>query len=361
MNTIAELVLGIGRKYEGLPLDDLTAAESLREDLAAADIAGLSLPEEYGGSGTLAELCQAIEAVGLTGMTAPGLLLSTGVVGRILAEHGTAVQKAALLPGIATGEVRFCFALTEAESGSNPMRMRTTAVREGDDWIIRGEKTYISAVDHATHMLLVTRAADALTLFVVELPAERVTKTPVTVYVPVAERQWTLHFDDLRLPATAVIGEPGQGGKALFTGLNAERLAVAAQSIGLGRWCLAKAVEHARSREVFGVPIGAHQAVQHPLADAHIALESAAAVLWRAAGERDDRGTACTIAKIAACDAGLQAADAALQTFGGSGYTDETQVYQRFAFLRLAKSIPVTRELALNHVATAALGLPRSY
>jgi alkylation response protein AidB-like acyl-CoA dehydrogenase len=244
--------------------------------------------------------------------------------------------------------------------------MRTTARREGSGYRINGEKTYISALESSDAMLLVAQTPDdgGLGVFALELPRPEITMTRVGVEVPIFEQQWTLHFDDLVLPEEARIGAPGEGLRVLFDGLNPERLTVAAQAVGLGRWCLERAVEYARERVVFEVPIGTHQAVQHPLAEAHIGIEGAWQLLLSACrryDSGDQAGSESNMAKIAACDAGFRAADVAMQVFGGSGYTDESMMLQRFTYLRLLRSIPVARELALNHVATATLGLPRSY
>jgi alkylation response protein AidB-like acyl-CoA dehydrogenase len=171
-------------------------------------------------------------------------------------------------------------------------------------------------------------------------------------------------FDDVEVGDDALLGEPGRGGRVLFDGLNPERLIVASQAVGTGRWALERAATYARERVVFDVPIGAHQAIQHPLAEALIGIEAAWALTDIAARLYDageQAGLESNMAKIAACDAGLLAADRALQTFGGSGYTDETNMLQRFIYMRLLRSIPVSRELGLNHIATSGLGLPRSY
>ena len=215
-------------------------------------------------------------------------------------------------------------------------------------------------------MIVVARDAESggLTLLVLPTPCENVTATPVHVDAPAFEHQWSVFFDGAIAAADDVLGEPGKGGRVLFDGLNPERLVVASQAVGVGRWSLAKATAYARERVVFDVPIGTHQAVQHPLAESLIGLEGAWGLTEAAARLFDTgepAGLESNMAKIAACDAGLAAADRSLQVFGGSGYTDETMMLQRFTYMRLLRSIPVARELALNHVATNGLGLPRSY
>lgn len=362
-----ELVQRIAARHADAPLRERGAGEEFWTELVASDIAGLSLPERVGGYGTVAELCVAAEAFGKQGLPSAGLIVNTAVVGRLLADVGTEPCHDEWLKGMVAGDVRFCFALTEADSGSNPMRMRTTVRQVDDGWVVSGEKTYISAVDVSTHVAVIARepSSNRLVPVVIDLEDEGVSWTRVNVDVAVPERQWTVHFDDVMVPAGHLVGGLDNGWAGILSGLNSERLVAAAQALGLGRWCMDRALEYARTRTVFGAPIGAHQAVQHPLAEAYIALEGASSLLWRAidafADGSPDLGTACSTAKVAACDAGLRAADAALQTFGGSGFTRETQMFEMFGFLRLLKSIPISRELALNHIASSALALPKSY
>jgi alkylation response protein AidB-like acyl-CoA dehydrogenase len=363
---IADVAHSIGAKYALSRFDDQAASEAQWADLCQVGFPGLSMPEEYGGVGGMFDLCLAMERIAGGGFPAAKMIIGTAVAGSIIARHGTPEQKQRWLPGVASGEVRFCFAMTEPTAGSNAINMTSTARRQDGVWRLRGEKTYISAADVSNAMLVVTQDPEhgGLTLFALALPEPRITMNPISLEVPLFERQFTVFFEDVELTDDAVIGEPGAGGRSLFDGLNPERLVVAAQAVGLGRWCLARATDYARERVVFDVPIGQHQAVQHPLAESLIELEGAALLLWRAARMYDSgaqAGLESNMAKLAGCDAGFRASDRALQTFGGSGYTDESMVFQRFAYLRLLRSIPVARELALNHIATSGLGLPRSY
>lgn len=363
---IAEVAFKLGAKYADRRFDDHEAAAAQWEDLSSIGFAGLSLPEEHGGAGGMVELCIAAERLAAGGYPAGKLVISTAVAGSIIARNGSPEQRERFLPGLAAGTTRFCFGLTEPGAGSNSMNMRSTAKRRDGVWTLRGEKTYISALESSEVMLAVTQDPEhgGLALFAVPLPDDRIMANRVHVELPVFEYQWSLFLDDVEVPDSALIGEPGRGAHALFDGLNPERLVVAAQAVGMGRWCLERALEHARERVVFDVPIGAHQAVQHPLAEALIALETSWLSVLRAARLYDggsQAGLESNIAKVAACDAGLAAADAAVQVFGGSGFTDESMMLQRFLYLRLLRTIPVARELALNHIATAGLRLPRSY
>jgi alkylation response protein AidB-like acyl-CoA dehydrogenase len=362
---IAELAFDLGTKYAGCRFDDHDASMAQWDDLAASGLTGLSIPEEYGGAAGMFELILAAERLSAGGFPAAKLVIATAIAGSVLARRASPEQRQRWLPGIADGTTRFCFALTEPGAGSNVRNLRTTAERTENGWRIRGEKTYISALESSDAMILVAKdvASGGLSVFAFPLPHEGVTWTRVNVEAPAFEYQWSVFFD-CELPDDTIIGAPGEGSKALFEGLNPERLIVAAQGVGIGRWCLERAREYAATRVVFDVPIGTHQAIQHPLAEALIGVEAAWLLLERAcllhdAGEQ--AGLESNMAKIAACDAGLKAADRALQTFGGSGFTDETMILQRFTYMRLLQTIPVARELALNHIATAGLGLPRSY
>ena len=362
---IAELAYALGAKYADRSFDDHSASLGQWDDLARQGLTALSLPERYGGAGGLFELILAAERLAAGGFPAAKLVISTAIAGSIISRHGSEAQQRRWLPGIGSGETRFCFAFTEPGAGSNARNLTTRAVRQGDGWALHGEKTYISALESSDAMIIVARDEEGrLTLFACALPQERIRSVRVNVLAPAFEYQWTVFFDDLILSEEELLGEAGRGSRVLFDGLNPERLIVAAQAIGIGRWCLERAVAYARQRAVFGMPIGAHQAVQHPLAEAWVALEGAWALTAAAARSHDagqDADVAASAAKLAACDAGFMAADRGLQVFGGSGYTDETMMLQRFDYARLLKSIPVARELVLNHIATAGLDLPRSY
>ena len=363
---IGEVGFGIGAAYADRRFDDHEASLSQWRDLSAAGLTGLSLPEEHGGAGGMLELCIASERIAAGGFPAAKLVIATAMAGSMLARHGTEEQRARWLPGIAAGTTRFCFAFTEPEAGSNANNLRTAVAPAPGGLRLSGQKTFISAIESSEAMIVV--AADpeggGLTLVILPLPCEGLTAHPVRMSAPSFEQQWHVFLDDVLVPEDGVLGGPGRGGRVLFDGLNPERLIVGSQAVGVGRWALARAAAYANERVVFDVPIGAHQGVQHPLAEAMIALEGAWLLVQRGARRYDaghPAGLESNVAKIAACDAGLMAADRALQCFGGSGYTEDTMMLQRFTYMRLLRTVPVARELALNHVATAGLGLPRSY
>jgi alkylation response protein AidB-like acyl-CoA dehydrogenase len=361
---IAELAFAIGSTYAERRFDDHAASMAQWDELAESGLTGLGLPEEHGGAGGMLELCLACERLAAGGFPAAKLVIHTAMAGAMIARHGTPEQRERWLPGIVSGRNRFCFAFTEPAAGSNANNLTTTASPTSAGWAVSGEKTYISALESSETMIVVARDRESggLTLLVLPTPCDRVTATKVEVEAPAFEHQWHVFFDGAE--TADVLGEPGKGGRVLFDGLNPERLVVASQAVGVGRWCLDRASAYARERVVFDVPIGAHQAVQHPLAESLVALEGAWALTEAAArlfDEGEQAGLESNMAKVAACDAGLAAADRSLQVFGGSGYTDETMMLQRFTYMRLLRSIPVARELALNHIATSGLDLPRSY
>jgi alkylation response protein AidB-like acyl-CoA dehydrogenase len=363
----AEVAYEIASAYADRSFGDRDAIDAYWDDCRKAGMCGLGVPEEYGGAGEdLFPLVVATERTSAAGFPATRLVTGQGMCGRILLRAGDLEQQQRWLPALATGDARFSFGLTEAGSGSNAQKMRTTARRKGGGWVLNGEKTYITAFDECDVMLLAANAVDdgGITLFLVEDPRSRILSQPVHLGMTIYERHWTLFVDDLELGPEAVVGEVGKGFRAMFAALNCERLLVGAQSLGLGRHGLSRAVGYAKEREVFDIPIGAHQAVQHPLAEAYVQLEAAWALLVSAArgySEGGRGGMLANAAKLACCDAGFFSLDRALQTFGGSGYTTDVGLLEPYLLTRLFRSVPVSRELGLNQIAMEALGLPRSY
>jgi alkylation response protein AidB-like acyl-CoA dehydrogenase len=265
------------------------------------------------------------------------------------------------------------FAITEAGAGSNTHRLRTTATREGGLYRLRGEKTYISGVDEARHVLVVARTGDedderaALSLFVVDTDAPGLSRTPIPMEVSIPEKQFTLYFDDVEVDAGRLLGTEHEGLRAVFSGLNPERITGAAICTGVGRYALERAAAYANERQVWEVPIGAHQGISHPLAAAKVDLELARLMMMKAAwlhdngADRQAAGEAANMAKYAAAEAGLRCLDAAIQTHGGNGMASEYGLADLWGLLRLLRIAPVSREMILNFVAQHSLGLPRSY
>jgi alkylation response protein AidB-like acyl-CoA dehydrogenase len=340
--------------------------------LAKQGFIGINLPERFGGGGAgLAELTVVCEETAAQGCPLLLLLVSSAISGEILSRYGTPAQQETWLPPLAAGDSKIVFAITEPDAGSNTHRLATTATRDGDGWIISGTKYYISGVDEADAILVVARTgADPasgrarLSLFLVPTSAPGLGRQPLPVAAPLPERQFTLFFDQVRVTADALVGQAGDGFSQVFHGLNPERITGAALCVGIGRYALEKAAAYARTRAVWGPPIGTHQGVAHPLARAKIEVELAALMTAKAAWQHDQgvpAGEASNMAKYAAAEAALAAVDAAIQTHGGNGMSAEYGLIPLWGIARLLRIAPVNREMILNYVAQHSLRLPRSY
>lgn len=336
---------------------------------------GVAIPEEYGGGGgDLGDLAAVGEELAASGAPLLMTVVSPAIVGTTIAEFGTEEQKRRWLPGIADGTLVSAFAITEPDAGSNSHRIVTTATKQPDgSWRLSGHKTFISGVDEAQYILVVGRTSDAKTgalrpaLFLVPTDADGLTFQRIDMGIVSAEKQFTLFLDDIHLPADALIGEEDAAMAQLFAGLIPERIMAGAFAIGLGRFAMNKAVQYAQGRKVFGdTPIGAHQAIAHPLAKSHIELELARLMLQKAAalhaaGDHLGSGEAANMAKYAAAEAAISALENAIQTHGGNGLAEEYELVQLLGPALLMRVAPVSREMILNYVAQFSLGLPKSY
>jgi alkylation response protein AidB-like acyl-CoA dehydrogenase len=339
--------------------------------LGDAGYVGVSVPEAYGGGGGgLVELALVCEETAAQGAPMLLLLVTHAISAAVIAEYGTEEQRKEWLPGLASGREKVVFAITEPDAGSNTHKLATTARREGEEWVISGEKYYISGVDDAEALLLVARTGRddrghaQLSLFIVPTDAPGLQKIPLPVDVLLPEKQFTLRFDDVRLPASALVGDENQGFRQVFHGLNPERITGAALCVGIARYALGRATRYANDREVWDRPIGSHQGVAHPLAKAKIETELAALMTRKAAWLHDrglPAGEASNMAKYAAAEAAIAACDAAMQTHGGNGVAQEFGLLPYWGLARLLRIAPVNREMILNYVAQHSLGLPRSY
>lgn len=333
---------------------------------------GVSIPEEYGGGGGgIADLAAVMEEVSAVGAPLLAMVVSPAIGGTVITQFGTDDQKREWLPGIADGTSTMAFAITEPDAGSNSHNITTSARRDGGEWVLTGQKTYISAVDEADTVLVVARDADAKSgrlvphLFIVPTDAPGFTRQPIEMEIIAPERQFTLFFDEVRLPPESLLGDQDSGMKQLFAGLNPERVVGAALSNGTARFALDKAVAYAKTREVWGKPIGAHQGVAHPLARVKVELEMSR-LLQQKAAEAYDRGDAsagelANMAKYAAGEAACNATDIAVHTHGGNGLSQEYGLAAALVAARLSRIGPVSREMILNFVSTHTLGLPKSY
>jgi alkylation response protein AidB-like acyl-CoA dehydrogenase len=372
---VADLARRYGRDYFTATVRAGKQTDELWQEAGRLGYLGVNLPEEYGGGGCgLAELSIVLEELGAAGCPLLLMVVSPAICGTVIARFGTQAQKQRWLPGMADGSLRMAFGITEPDAGSNSHRITTTARRDPatGGWLLTGRKVFISGVDVADATLIVGRTEDARTgklkpcLFIVERETPGFEYRQIEMELSAPEKQFQLFLDDVALPADALVGDEDAGLLQLFAGLNPERVMTAAFSIGMGRYALGKAVEYARTRQVWSAPIGAHQAIAHPLAQAHIELELARLMMQKAAylydaGDDMGAGEAANMAKYAAAEAGARAVDQAVHTLGGNGLTAEYGLGSLLTASRVGRIAPVSREMILNFVSHHTLGLPKSY
>lgn len=363
-----------GRDYWLAKARQGTFTEELWRELAAGGYLGMVIPPEYGGGGLgMQQTAVLLEEMGHQGIPLLVLVVGNVMDAILIARYGSEEMKRRYLPPLARGQIKLCFALTEPTAGSNSFRISTQARRDGDSYLLRGQKMFITGADVADYLLVVARTTpyeqaedkrQGLSLFIVERSAPGVEMHPQEIGILHPERQFTLFFDDVRLPPESLVGEEGKGARYLFDALNPERISAAAIAVGLGRLVLEKAVAYARERVVFDRPIGAHQGLQHPLAIAKTNLELAA-LMARYAAWLFDRGENAApyanMAKFAAAEAATEACDLAIEVHGGSGFATEVDVITLWPLIRLLRTAPVSREMILNYIGEHVLGLPRSY
>jgi alkylation response protein AidB-like acyl-CoA dehydrogenase len=345
--------------------------QELWDDLAGHGFIGVNVPAEHGGGGMgIAELAIVEEECSAAGCPLLVLLVSSAICATVIDKFGTAEQRGRWLPPIAAGS-KMAFAITEPDAGSNSHQISTVATRDGDGFRLNGTKYYISCVDEADAMVVVARTGvndhtgrAELSLFIVDADTDGLTRQVIPVEIVSTELQFTLFFDDVHLSPDRLLGGEGGGLAPLFAGLNPERILSAALLNGAARYALEKAAAYANERQVWGVPIGAHQGIAHPLAKAKVDVELARLMTAKAAWLYDaglDAGEASNMAKFAAADAALAALDQAMQTHGGNGMATEYGLATMWGMVRLLRIAPVSREMILNFVAQHSLGLPRSY
>jgi alkylation response protein AidB-like acyl-CoA dehydrogenase len=335
---------------------------------------GVNLPEEYGGGGGgLGDVAAVLEEVGAAGAPLLLMVVSPAICGTVINKYGTEEQKQRWLPGIADGTATMAFAITEPDAGTNSHNIITTARRDGDEWVLNGKKVFISGLDESKNVLVVARTEDSRTgklkpcLFVVPTDAPGFSFTPIPMDFVSPELQFQVFIDDVRLPADALVGDEDGGLVQLFAGLNPERVMAASFATGLARYALTKATGYAKERAVFrDAPIGSHQAIAHPLAQAHIQVELARLMTQKAAalvdeGKDLEAGEAANMAKYAAAEASCFAVDTSVHTLGGNGLTQEYGLGALVGASRVMRIAPVSKEMILNFVAMHSLGLPKSY
>jgi alkylation response protein AidB-like acyl-CoA dehydrogenase len=374
---VAAMAANYGEKYY---LEKARAGEHTTElwsEAGKLGFIGVNLPEEYGGGGAgMYELSLVMEEMSAAGCALLLMVVSPAINGTIISKFGTDEQKKRWIPGIADGSITMAFAITEPDAGSNSHRITTTARRDGSDWLLSGQKVYISGVDQAQAVLIVGRTVreDAAhkseslrpALFVVPTDTPGMSWTKIDMEIVSPENQFQLFLDEVRLPADALVGSEDAAIAQLFAGLNPERIMGAASAVGMGRFAINKATEYVKTRQVWKTPIGAHQGLAHPLAQNHIELELAKLMMQKAAtlydlGDDGGAAEAANMAKYAAGEASVRAVDQAVQSLGGNGLTKEYGIASVLTASRLARIAPVSREMILNFVAQTSLGLPRSY
>ena len=347
--------------------------EDFVDALTETGCLGALVPEEYGGLGLgLGDASVILEQINRNGANAGPIHAQLYTMGAVL-RHGSEEQRRTYLPDIARGALRLqAFAVTEPTAGTDTTSLRTTARRDGDSYIVNGQKVFISRVQHSDLMLLLARTtprsevrkkSDGLSLFLLDLrELQGISVNPLRTMVNHETNE--VFFDDVRVPASALIGEEGRGFRYVLTGMNAERILVASECIGDGRWFVDRASRYASERRVFDRPIGQNQGIQFPIARAHINVESADLMRWRAA-DLYDAGEQCgaeaNMAKLLASEASWEAANAALQTHGGYGFTTEYDIERKFRETRLYQVAPISTNLILSYVGEHVLKMPRSF
>src|SRR6186713_2933931 len=344
--------------------------------LTKAGFLAALIPEEYGGSGlTMSAAVAIMEEIHHSGCNGAACHAQMYTMGTVL-RHGSAAQKTKYLPGIAKGELRLqAFGVTEPTSGTDTLSLRTTAVREGNsDYVVNGQKIWTSRAEHSDLMLLLARTTpreqikkrtEGLSVFLVDMRTVKdkgLTIRPIRTMMNHATTE--VFFDNMRVPAEDLVGEEGKGFRYILSGMNAERILIAAECIGDAKWFIEKASAYSRERIVFGRPIGQNQGIQFPIARCYAQMRAAELMVREAASLYEagrDCGAEANMAKLLAADASWAAADMCLQTHGGFGFAEEFDIERKFRETRLYQVAPISTNLILSYLAEHVLGLPRSY
>jgi len=380
-NSAREIAKEFGPKYWREKEDEGQFASEFWKVISDAGFTGIVIPEEYGGAGRgITELLIAMEELAANGCGLGGqwyLVLSEIFGGVSIIRHGTQRQKEKYLPGIAAGELEFCMALTEPDAGSNTLNTETMAKKEGDKWIVNGNKTFISGADRAKGMIIVARTTPkekvqkktlGLSLFLADLPDPAVEINPIAKHGINYSHSCQIGINNLELPEDALMPPQDGGWYSILDTLNTERMSFTAAAIGIARVAISKAVEYSKQRKIFGnVPIGSYQALQFPIAEAYAALEAAKLMNFKAAtlhdrqADQSEVGVAANMAKAVAVENAIKAVYWAMQIFGGYGYAKEYDVERWWREVNLIRLAPITQEMALNYIGEHVLGMPRSY
>lgn len=376
---IRDGVAQVCARFPGAYWRDLDARRAYPTEFVTALIRdgflGAMIPEEFGGSGlNLTAAAVILEEIHRNGCNAAACHAQMYTMGTVL-RHGSDAQKRHYLPQIASGALRLqAFGVTEPASGTDTLALRTTARRDGDDYVVNGQKIWISRAEHSDLMLLLARTTprdqvasrtEGLSVFLIDLRELRgngVEIRPIRTMINHATTE--VFFENARIPAASLVGEEGKGFRYILSGMNSERILIAAECIGDAKWFLKKGADYARERVIFGAPIGANQGVQFPLARAQAHMIAAEAIVYRAAAMYDaglNPGVEANTAKMLAADASWEAAEACLQTHGGFGFAEEYDVERKFREARLYQVAPISTNMILCYIAEQVLGLPKSY
>jgi len=375
LETVRKLCAGFPGEYWRERDRERTYPTAFVQALTEAGLLGVLIPESYGGSGLgLTAACAILEEIHASGCNAAAVHAQMYTMGTVL-RHGSETQKSQWLPKIASGEIRLqAFGVTEPTAGTDTTSISTTAIRQGDKYVVNGQKVWISRAEHSDLMVLLARTTpkdeaarktDGISVFLLDMReavGKGLTIKPIRTMFNHATTE--LFFDNLEIPASCLIGEEGKGFRYILDGMNAERILIASECIGDGRWFVEKATAYAKERVVFGRPIGQNQGIQFPIARAYAEVR-AAKLMTREAAAKYERGEPAgeeaNMAKMLASEASWHAADMCIQTHGGFGFAEEYDIERKFRETRLYQVAPISTNLILAYVAEHVLGLPRSY
>ena len=351
-------------------------AQGFWDELGEAGFHGLLVPEEYGGAGMgMQEMGLAMETLCAEGCGMAGtwyLVLTAGMAAVGIRENGTEAQKEKYLTDIATGERNFSIGITEPEAGTNTLNVATRAEKDGDEYVLNGQKAWITFSDRAENMIIVTRTTpleevdrgtDGISLFILDMDTDGIDVSPISKHAINYSKSCEVFLEDVRVPEEDLLGEEDEGWWALVDMLNPERIGFAAAGTGIGKLAANTAIEYANDREVFDAPIGSHQAVSFPITKAYARMETAALMREKAAWLYDhgeECGYETNVAKATAVEAGIEAVKQSMQAFGGWGYATEYDVERWWREINLTRLAPVSQQMAYNHIGQQ-LGFPKSY
>lgn len=376
-DTARNIVADYDREYVRDHIENKTFPDEFWNDLARNGFIGTMVDEEYGGAGLgILEMNVILEELSRQGSPGGSLLILTGIFGGVgIQSHGTKRQKKQYLPRLVDGDLIFSLGVTESNAGVNTLKIETRAERDGDEFVINGQKTWNSATNWADMMLLVTRTSEydpenpthGLTLFLVPTPSDQdaVTLNPLDSVAPWYEKQFQVHFDDLRVSEDQVLGEIDQGLYQLWDTLNTERMSLAASCVGSGLRAVDRATDYANERTVFGdQPIGSHQAIQHPIAESYAELMAAREMVYKASWKWDhdqEAGLEANTAKLLASEAAEKAASNAMQAHGGNAFSNEYDLFTLWVNSRILQIAPIPNEMVKNFIGEHELGMASSY